>query len=165
MLDWSTRPLVSAYFAASDAVRSDYKRDAIAVWALDCDAVAFPFWAPEMSMFKDCYAFRLIDSFKDKGSNMHAQSGCFTVALPMHSESSDNNIPPSLDELIYKRCWLAYGVVGGIMKFPIFRKLELSASEAPKLPELLGIENVTATKLFPSIEGAIRRMADRLYCK
>jgi len=140
LLDWTSKPLVAAYFAAKDACKAQYGRRSkpggnIAVFALNT------------------YILNDIQSERSKGQvhkiavvtapqatnpNLSAQAAFFVL------DRLTRGIP--LEKLLSKLS--KYSALG-----PFFFKLTLPKSEAPKLLRFLADEGVSAASVFPGYGG------------
>lgn len=80
LLDWSKRSFVSAYFAASGALKSE-DFDSFAVWILNVDEV------------KNCANYKIVKVPSGVNRNIAAQSGCFSLLVGAPFVDHDEYLP------------------------------------------------------------------------
>lgn len=142
LLDWTRRPLVAAYFAASGVMREraceDSEPRTLSVFAL------YTGFLP--SMFSGRVVVAKVPRFAN--SNLHAQDGLFTI--DRHHPRDCSNTPPELVPLEDRVAALRYTK----HPYPQLRKLDLDWSAVPKLLQYLAEEGITAGSIYPGYEGA-----------
>lgn len=163
LLDWTERPLVAAYFAAlygaQGLVDGQFPaQEEIAVWALNWkDGEALFTLLEEETVYPN---FRIVRPPRSTNRNLFAQAGAFSLVVTRGlSPDASPEVPP-LDKLIGARPPEAWD---RISERPVLRKLTLPISEAGKLLRLLNDDHVSATHLFPGIDGVARGLSERRY--
>lgn len=163
LLDWTERPLVAAYFAALYAAQGLVEGeltqdDELAVWALN--------WEDGEDLFtlleeETVYPhFRIVRPPRSTNRNLLAQSGAFSLVVTQGvSPDASAEVPP-LDRLIAARPPEAWD---RLSDQPVFRKLTLPVTAAGRLLRLLNDDHVSATFLFPGIDGVARGLSERRY--
>jgi hypothetical protein len=140
LLDWTTRSMVAAYFAAAEAAKTpDGER--LVVWALRRDALN-----GRMSGFD----LRVVDPPLWANPNQLAQAGTFT-------HFTEDEITP-LDEYLPRVAAVHTYVT---VPRPWMRKLTAPRSCAPKLLRMLAAQGITGAKMFPGHEGVVRAIRER----
>lgn len=140
LLDWTSKPLVAAYFAAKDASSFQYgmkkqPTGKLAVFALNADLLEH--YQAEKSN-GGVYDIAIIRAPQASNPNLSAQAGFFTLdrlnrGLPL--EKLLNRLPKDIE-------------LGRILY-----KLTLPKSEAPRLLGILADEGVSAASVFPGYGG------------
>ena len=159
LLDWSTKPLVAAYFGAREAAeraRNVAKRpeerskvpDRFAVWALN--GLVFALFG--MGDLK----IETVKPPRHSNPNLRAQEGILTVLIDESRQSDDPAWFPPLDEAIRD-----LGEHASVKVRTFLRKMTLPTSEAGRLLRLLDQEGVSGTHLFPGVDGAVRGLRER----
>lgn len=142
LLDWTRRPFVAAYFAASSALRLGSKPAKIAVWAMDI-------------IRKDSWSGVSIVSLPGgTAANLAAQSGLFTIQRGV--KALDFAAP----ELEKEPDLLASARDASLFAFA---KVTLPYSECEKLLRVCARYGVSAPVLFPGMEGARKFVEDWAY--
>ena len=158
LLDWTDRALVAAYFAAIDLLENHRGSPAIAVWALATGrAMAVINGALKDRLYPQ---LRIVRPPRATNANLRAQEGVFTLLVEGPKDGEASAAQPSIDDLIAARA-VALGTSGSPVGVGTLRKLELGAEHAPKLLRLLASELVSATQLYPGLEGVVRGMQER----
>lgn len=161
LLDWTWKPLVAAYFAASDCANSPHDaRTHLAVWALSSDFVHSVGSARDPSIF-------LVSAPAATNPNLHAQGGIFTFVQPRTPKTAEVELR-SLDDLLFELDAADIDPPrsqGGRWPrdrwSPVFYKLMLPAIEARVLLRLLGEAGVSAASIFPGLEGVARSLLEQ----
>lgn len=161
LLDWTERPLIAAYFAAVDAAARH--RDGIgsgwmAIWALELTRAQIIIMGDLKTRRQP--ELQIVRPPRFSNANMRAQEGVFTVLVHRGlSRTAASGFPP-LEELIDQRC--RERPAEGKPEVPtVLRRLELPTAQAGALLRLLSYEFVSATDVFPGLEGVVRGMRER----
>jgi FRG domain len=151
LLDWSQSARTAAYFAAIDALNCNVLDGNIVVWALSRVFIELNHLdPPEVEV-------RIVRAARASNPNLHAQQGLFTLC-----RRNDRLLP--LEQIVSGILTGTIRTRATIVEYPprklVMQKLTLPQTEAWRLLELLKYENVTGATLFPSPEGAIKRMVE-----
>lgn len=160
LLDWTERAVIAAYFAAIDSAnRTDGDRGkvttapSLAVWGLSVlRTQRLLATAPDPSP-----RLRVVRVPAGSNARLGAQEGLFTVLddkLPLESAFLKQL---GLDEVVQS---LAPTTESSAAPQTFLRRLALPALLAPRLLALLAEEFVTATQLFPGLDGAFRTVSE-----
>jgi hypothetical protein len=141
LLDWSSHPLVVAYFAAC-SVKSDDLTGSLAVWALRDDAL----YGLQMSKFT-------VD--RSEHEFLHAQHGLFMYFHNPEVYFLKHGEWPSIESAMEDFLPVS-SKQGGF-----FKKITLPKSQAGELLRLLWAENITHAHLMPSYKGVSEALAIR----
>jgi hypothetical protein len=154
LLDWTTRPLVAAYFAGPKNRPLGYGK--LVIWALrrdfirGCEQSGVNFGAGEV--------FTTIETApRSSNPNLHAQAGLFTLvrsgqdSIPLHDVTIDDYVQRAAE---VEPDLARYG--GG----PLMRKLTLPISQSPRLLRLLADEGIDASTMFPGYDGIVKSMTE-----
>ena len=177
LLDWSRRPLVAAYFAATSAlnamlrakvertqiedalsgmrirrrrlraIEKDCAKKKLTVWAFRYGALARASFPSEPATVVKVTAPHF------GNPNLHAQDGVFT--LDRRYVSPVNREEFRLEKVVERDA--------RITKRPIFIRLRLPWSRAKNLLTALAFERVTAASIFPSYDGAVLALKEEYY--
>lgn len=162
LLDWTQRPLVAAYFAAIDAAerRAQGKNepDRIAVWALDLQAPLIFFDTPVTQRFTPY--LEVVRAPRFSNVNLRAQSGLFTILVDPGRAMDAPAVFPALEAALEQR-YVSQDKTGPYWQGPFLRKLTLDAGRSGRLLRLLADEWVSATYLYPGVDGVVRGMHER----
>jgi hypothetical protein len=154
LLDWTRKPFVAAYFAARDAARARFDDDATAA---DTRLAVYAFKASilELNPIDQKRPFTTVVAPPRHGNqNLHAQAGVFTVkslsrllaAGPVDREPFDvqvrdasRNYPSEL---------------------PLLRMFTLPNRLSTELLQLLYLEGLTASSVYPGFGGVAEALKD-----
>lgn len=177
LLDWTFMPQIAAYFAAVDAIKhsegvrksscctnQDSLEHTLDVWALRCRApIVRPSSAGLTPSPDDQKKLRKLKRlwptrtpFADS-QKMFAQKGLFTVRHVHFEELGGRVYRDPIDEFISNNVPDGYTAERHMFRF------SLVTSQAKRLLHLLHKEGFTAGHLFPSYEGAVDEIEERLY--
>ena len=159
LLDWTRKPLVGAYFAASEAAAKVVSKHPkapkkLAVWALSgLELQRFTF----LLKLAGGSSITLIAVPRAGNPNLHAQDGVFTLYRPPHFDPQavpdDTPLDVHLARNQLDKSWT---------KLQLFH-FTLPSSEAPSLLRLLAKEGVTGATLFPGYDGAAKAVHEERY--
>lgn len=142
LLDWTRRPFVAAYFAASSAIQLKHQPKNIALWAMD------------VTRKNEWAGVSIVSLPGGTAANLAAQSGLFTIqrgvkALDVASPELEKEL-----ELLAS---------AAAKKDFAFAKVTLPYSQCEKLLRMCARYGVSAPVLFPGMEGAKRYVDDWAY--
>jgi len=139
LLDWTSKPLVAAYFAAKDACSAQYglerKAGNLAVFALNTYMLKS---IQSEKTSGGIHEIAIITAPQATNPNLSAQAGFFTL------DRLNRGVP--LEKLLNR---LSRKNVPGTLLY----KITLPKSEAPKLLGILADEGVSAASVFPGYGG------------
>ncbi len=183
LLDWTDRPLVSAYFACRGAARrvteqreADRRatllarRDSaplpraapstgqLAVWAVR--KLAFPYSRLERGGRTSDLSLEMVEAPFDSNPNLRAQRGVFTLVSRRSRPSPDEVTLPSLDDVVRE-----LEKTFDRENTPWLRKLTLPSSEAPALLRLLDGHDVSASTVEPTYDGVLKAIREKAFYK
>jgi len=159
LLDWSTKPLIAAYFAAWDCIRDRNARGSgrtrLAVWALSTEFVH------AVGPTRDP-AFFVVSAPAATNPNLHAQGGLFTLVQPKSADTSTHPLR-NLDDLLLEldRTDIDPSRVDGTpwkreQYSPVFVKFTLPTREVRVFVRLLAESGVSAATVFPGLDGVAK---------
>lgn len=160
LLDWTDNTLIAAYFAASDAINSNSSKrinDRLSVWALHRLNIIMGASALDEEN-KHRFSMGIEVAPRASNPNLNSQSGLFTVFYWEILGDSKSSVEP-LDELIPKL--ITENPLENIA--PILFRFTLPYSQAGELLWLLAKEGITAARLFPSYDGVVRSMKEKIH--
>lgn len=148
LLDWTDRPLVAAYFAASRATGRTHLRGKLSVWALNFNWVIHEAWPAS----RKCRVY-VVTAPRASNPNLFAQGGIFTTDIVPSSELARPVRADPVNKLVERSRAKASG--------PVMCHLTLDWQEAPALLRLLARERVTAASIFPGFTGVAQALVER----
>jgi hypothetical protein len=163
LLDWTTKPLVAAYFAAWDCIKhrknGGSDRSHLAVWALSTSFVSAVGPAQDPAFFT-------VSAPTATNPNLFAQGGVFTLVQPRSAETSKGRLrnldellldldaadidPPTVDPDPDRSTWRRD------RWSPVFVKFTLPARETRVFVRLLTESGVSAATVFPGLDGVAK---------
>jgi hypothetical protein len=168
LLDWSRKPYVAAYFAASGAFAKiknlqtgEIPERWLTVWVLNYSRLVRQF-DKEMASSNNKptppnLPFELITAAHAQNPNLHAQDGVFTLYLV--EENAGVTINPAarqLDKILSEFIEKLNCEIDGL-----FRRIRLPWRDSKYLLWLLEKEGVTAATIFPGYGGVVRAMQEQ----
>ncbi len=148
LLDWTSNPLVAAFFAADDALTKDWKGNTpshIAVWSINVGGI---------EAFTNMRVRRVRASHQSNPF-MQAQRGCFTWDMLGEHEYATKGQWPALDDVCAR-------VVAKDLP-SLLTQLILPIAECRDLLHLLRLEDVSRAQLMPTLDNVARTtMVSRL---
>lgn len=139
-LDWTSSPLVAAYFAAESALRRETSAGHFAVWCLIEEGCTF--WREQLAIHRVPAAH---------SANIAAQSGLFTLTLLRATRGVPLEVIAVED--IVEGSWCSGEAL--IQKYVVARD---HAGEVLELCEAFGVCGAT---MFPGPDGAVRAALER----
>jgi hypothetical protein len=154
VLDWSRRPLVAAYFAASGAAKAVHDGRAAAnrrltVWALRRRI------GNRRGVPQD-FGIELISAPRSGNPNLHLQSGLFTLRSDDGTRQDEAPDLRTIDEVVNSTAAPAW-------EAPFLREITLPATEAAKLMRILRDHFVQAATIYAGYEGVRQSVFEMKY--
>ena len=157
LLDWTTRPLVAAYFAVQEVakIRANLISKEIvdgqrcAVWALDRSFVV------EVTEKHFDPTIRIVTAPKATNPNLAAQGGLFTLVQPV---TDDPHPIPNLDTVLEKN----FSAIPDEWRdrLPVLYQFTLPVAEARVALRLLHSEGIHAGSIMPGLAGVAAEMRE-----
>lgn len=139
-LDWTSNPLVAAYFAAESALLRETAASHLAVWCLveegHCN-------------WRDQLAIHRVPA--SHSPNIAAQSGVFTLTLLPAQRGTPLKVV-AVEEIV-ERSWCSGE--------PLIQKFTVPREQAGEVLELCEAFGVCAARMFPGPDGAARAALER----
>jgi hypothetical protein len=157
LLDWSTKPLVAAYFAAKgQTCASGQGPVSISVWCLNWRYVWKVWPAKKAAKTKNVEYVLLVTAPRASNANLHAQGGAFTVDRRLPANGRARIRREALDDIVSS----TYDpkVAGGV---PVMREFVLAVDQVPALFRLLSDHGVSAASIYPGLEGVAKSLDER----
>ncbi len=166
LLDWTTNPMVAAYFAGIDVakrtIRNERTRDdsdeRMAVWALNRLVVSHYCgdWSP---------GAELVIAPASNIPNLRAQGGLFTLVRLFATDDANSENPlPSLEDLIQlHETEIRDGLKVQFPNLPLLYKFTLPHSQARRLLYFLHLGDIHAATLYPTLESVRDQIAEGWY--
>jgi len=143
LLDWTTQGKVAAYFAAAGVTHGTSFRHDLEVVAININAFAIA------NLVGKDDVFRVVHAPRASNSNLHAQSGVFTVCHGQFPKTP-------LDKLILER-------LANTQPRPVVQRLTLPQALAGALLNNLHAEGVSGSTMFPGYDGTVRRLQEEKF--
>jgi hypothetical protein len=159
LLDWSTKSVVAAYFAAPKKPTTEPK---MVVWALRRDFIEAGY--EHGNTFSNTFDNFVVDGNhwvkmetapRSSNPNLHAQSGLFTTV-----RGPNAHLWP-IDAIVQR---LVQDKPARMTPFrgPLMRKLTLPTGIGQRLLWLLANDGVDAASMFPGYDGIVRAMREKI---
>ena len=152
LLDWTRRPLVAAYFAATNSHQEKIPTGQLGVWALrrPKQVSCFVEWDDDYNPPR-IGRLRFYDPQTVTNPNLQAQSGLFTILRVEGFPPVDKYIE-NLDDHELERM---------DRPPPIMRLFSLPREHASELLRLLSDEGIHGASMFPGYDGVVRYLKER----
>lgn len=146
LLDWSRKPLVSAYFAAIGSAQRNKAGGKLAIWALrfppnQKTRTVLPHW-------NDLYFYEAPNS---SNPNLQAQAGLFTILYTNPMQTVDEYIRTHEND-----------VRGNIdLEAPLMQLITLPQDHSRRLLRLLSEEGYDGSSMFPGYDGVTKYLREQ----
>ena len=144
LLDWTTNPLVAAYFACKDIAKRTTRPERFCVWALSRRLLHHHLAGPATPV-----KARIVTVPTVNNPKLHAQAGLFTLVYGPPDRA--NLCQPTLDSLASDTQ----------AKHPFLWQFSVPSSNARTLLRFLALKGVSASSVDPGHEGAAEFLRER----
>lgn len=172
LLDWSSDPLVAAYFAAKGALELNKEAyndgNCLAVWILNRELLEMEKTiarGPQRQIMD--IPLSCVTASAYSNPNLRAQQGLFTIWRPKFEKRTRK---PPFEPKVDRRpldVQLTELFEGDKIGTSLLYKVLLPITEAPELWKSLKRNGVNASRLFPGFSGAVKAVFEEVerYCK
>jgi hypothetical protein len=165
LLDWSSDPFVSLYFASINVLnQNNYTDDCMVLWAMNRYKIELK------NVLNRSLKLEIINPPYGGNENLRSQKGLLTYwrgdQLINHDESIDFDTTTDrrpLDELLYESLSEKSGYIRE--PFIVFYKFLIPNKEASNIFMALEKMSYNAARLFPGFDGIAKSMKERLLTK
>ncbi len=156
LLDWSDRPLIAAYFAASGAAQGFAKKEPrigpfLSVWALDLDWTVYHAWP---STARGGMRVYVVTAPRATNSNLHAQGGLFTTDPIRVTDFGRPVRSDPVDALVRRKARRSRGP-------DIMAHITVPAVEAGSVLRRLHSQGISAASVYPGFRGVADTLTER----
>ena len=159
LVDWTYKPLASAYFAARGRAADDGSPE-LAVWALKRNAVDKALGSATWEDRARGVLVSFVSAPTATNPNLAAQAGAFTLVYdPQQSQGMDGPVGETvrnIDDVLRDQQALFSG------QGPVMFKFTIPESEIPRLLHLLAEHRVHAGTIYPGFAGVACAMEEEL---
>lgn len=154
LLDWTRKPLVAAYFAASGTVKDVVEGKVAADQRLTVWALRRRIGKGEGLLKK--FGIELMAAPRSGNPNMHLQSGLFTLCVDDDTKLEEAPDLRTLDQVIKQ-------TTAPAISSPVLREITMPAKESPKLMRILRDHFVQATTIYAGYAGVKQSVFESKY--